>query len=85
MKKTSEEIMKEIEEEEKRNLPYNDSLGELQIQKQERLECYKKVLDKFETIYNLRQGSPQLQFILEQIILELKQEIKTLEGGKNVK
>jgi len=50
-----------------------------QAQKQERLDCYKKVLDKFETIYNLRQGSPQLQFILEQIILELKQEIKILE------
>ena len=81
MKKTSEEIMNEIEKLREMVKPTGDRYGNLkadrflsllQAQKQERLDCYKKELEYWQQ--HITEGSSRLYF--------LKQEIKILEGEK---
>ena len=90
MKKTSEEIMNEIKKIERllRNLSDDDcqadglsvNLGKLQAQKQERLDCYKKELDKWKKAYKIVGANVHLRRLMDDFVFELKQEIKILEG-----
>ena len=84
--KSSQEIMNEIEEANQEWLldrfsSYKkDKLSLLQAQKQERLDCYKKELDKWKKAYKIVGANVHLRRLMDDFVFELKQEIKILEG-----
>ncbi|HUS49527.1 MAG TPA: hypothetical protein VMZ91_05145 [Candidatus Paceibacterota bacterium] len=90
--KSSQEIMNEIEEANQEWLldrfsSYKkDKLSLLQAQKQERLDCYKNIVEKLEKLplARIKANSQvyQVNTLIAQLIFQFKQEIKTLEGGK---